>query len=59
LQALCGYHHRLKHQSPITVRPAGSGGPGDGLGGSVSADTLIWTMPSGRTYTTDPEPPPF
>jgi hypothetical protein len=77
LQALCGYHHRLKHETPITVRPAGPRtAPGRAVTGSPdtgrrdtgrrdapnatkSADTLIWTMPSGRTYTTDPEPPPF
>ena len=43
LAALCRHHHRLKHQSPWSVR-AGPGG------------TLDWTSPSGHAYRTAPEP---
>ena len=43
LAALCRHHHRLKHQSPWTVRA----GPGA---------TLDWTSPSGHLYQTAPEP---
>ena len=63
LQSLCGYHHRLKHEGGITVRPATlrpvCGEPAADPAVGVAADALVWTMPSGRTYTTAPEPPPF
>jgi hypothetical protein len=58
LQALCRHHHRLKHQGGITVKRGGalSGGMTEG---ADHPDAITWTMPSGRSYTTLPESPPF
>jgi len=41
--------------------PGPSSGPGSvsGCGGAGHPDAIAWTLPSGRTYTTEPEPPPF
>jgi Domain of unknown function (DUF222) len=46
LCCLCRHHHRLKHHGNWTV----DHGP-DG--------TITWTSPTGRTYTTTPEPIPI
>jgi hypothetical protein len=62
LQSLCRHHHRLKHDGGITVRTGAGDGSGPGGGsdtGGEHPDAITWTMPSGRTYTTEPEPPPF
>jgi hypothetical protein len=51
LAALCPNHHHLKHETGWTARTRG--GPGlDRAGGS-----LEWTSPTGRTYSSEPDPP--
>jgi hypothetical protein len=44
LAAMCGHHHRLKHETDWTVEQHPGG-------------LLIWTSPTHRTYPTHPEPP--
>jgi Domain of unknown function (DUF222) len=46
LCCLCRHHHRLKHHGAWTVEH------GD-------HDALVWTSPTGRRYTTTPEPIPL
>jgi len=36
-----------------------AGACGSGGAGAPHADGITWTLPSGRSYTTEPEPPPF
>jgi hypothetical protein len=75
VQSLCRRHHRMKHEGGITVRSGTSAGPGvhpgvhpdvqpdgrpdDSHLGSGHPDAITWTMPSGRSYTTEPDDPPF
>ena len=46
LAVLCRHHHRLKDETKWTVTQSTPG-------------HLIWKSPTGHTYETDPEPPPF
>jgi len=51
LTALCARHHHLKHESTWSVRSPRSGPAAPGR------SILEWTSPTGRTHTTEPEPP--
>ena len=56
LQSLCRRHHRLKHEGGITVRRGTSVAS---VESALRPDAVTWTMPSGRTYTTEPDDTPF
>jgi Domain of unknown function (DUF222) len=44
LGLLCRHHHRLKHEGGFDLAQPQPG-------------TFVWTSPSGKAYTTDPDPP--
>ncbi|MEH0109857.1 DUF222 domain-containing protein [Tersicoccus sp. MR15.9] len=59
LAHLCRKHHVLKHHSGWSVNVGPPGNATEGSPPDASA-RLIWTSPTGRRYTTEPDdPPPF